>query len=91
MPRFGLVLGMITPGEIRAARAILGWTRHELADRAVVSLNSVVRLERSLVDSRSSTVAAVRLALEKAGIQFLSVTDGTEGIRLHQRRTRRSR
>ena len=77
---------MVTPREIRAARAFLGWTRQRLADRAVVSLNTVVRLEQGAVDSRASTVERVRKALERAGIEFISVYGEGEGIR-----TRRAR
>ena len=77
---------MITPGEIRAARAMLGWTRQNLADRAVVALNSVIRLERGLVDSRTSTLSAVQKALQKAGIEFLSLTENGEGIRMKRPR-----
>jgi len=72
---------MVTPREVRAARAFLGWTRQQLADRAIVALNTVIRLEQGVVDTRSSTLEAVRRALEAAGIEFLSLREDTEGIR----------
>ena len=72
---------MVTPREVRAARAFLGWTRQQLADRAVVSLNSVIRFEQGEGDPRMSTVAAIRKALETAGIEFLSPRGNEEGIR----------
>jgi predicted transcriptional regulator len=78
---------MVTPREVRAARAFLGWTRQQLADRAIVSLNTVIRLEQGVVDSRSSTLDAVRRALEGAGIEFLSLRENTEGIRFRRSRT----
>jgi transcriptional regulator with XRE-family HTH domain len=62
---------MITPRQIRAARALLGWSQQQLADNAIVSLNVVARLESGVVDSRISTVQAVQKALVKAGIEFL--------------------
>src|SRR6266576_2224521 len=77
-----LPLGMVTPREVRAARVMLGWTRHQLADRAVVSLNSVIRFEQGAVDPRSSTLTAIRRALETAGIEFLSLGGDAEGIKL---------
>jgi len=40
---------MITPRQIRAARALLGWSQQKLADKAIVSLNAVTRLERGEV------------------------------------------
>jgi predicted transcriptional regulator len=73
---------MVTPREVRAARAFLGWTRQRLADKAVVSLNSVIRLEQGVVDSRTSTVEAVRRTLESFGIEFLSHRGEGEGIRV---------
>jgi predicted transcriptional regulator len=79
---------MITPREVRAARAFLGWTRQQLADRAIVSLNSVIRFEEGAVDSRTSTVNAIRRALERVGIEFLSIQGPDQGIRFRSRRKR---
>ncbi len=74
---------MISARQIRAARALLGWSQQELADRAIVSVNAIRRLERSQVDPRLSTIAAVKAALENAGVEF-QFTDATrgEGVRL---------
>ena len=81
--RLSVTAGMITPREVRAARAFLGWTRQQLADRAVVSLNSVIRFEQGEGDPRISTVTAIRVALEKAGIEFLSLRGGAnEGVKI---------
>ena len=55
-----MVVIMITPRQIRAARALLGWSQQQLADKAIVSLNAVARLEKSKVDSRTSTLAAIQ-------------------------------
>lgn len=75
---------MITGRQIQAARALLGWSQQQLADKAVVSRNALNRLENERVDARTSTVEAVRRALEDAGIEFLS--DGeSEGVRLRRR------
>jgi predicted transcriptional regulator len=81
---------MVTPREVRAARALLGWTRQQLADRAIVSLNSVIRVEQGAVDSRTSTLSAIRRALEAAGIEFLSLQGRDEGVRRRLRLGRRS-
>ena len=75
---------MVTPREVRAARAFLGWTRQQLADRAIVALNTVIRLEQGVVDSRSSTLDSVRRVLEAAGIEFLSLHEDSEGIRVRR-------
>lgn len=74
---------MISARQIRAARALLGWSQQELADRAILSLNAVKRLEGGRGDPRMSTVAAVRTALEAAGIRFLAADEAKgEGVRV---------
>lgn len=76
---------MITARQIRAARTLLGWTQQELADKAVISLNALARLEAGKVDSRVSTVNAVQNALEQGGVLFLSTSqDLGEGVRLRR-------
>jgi predicted transcriptional regulator len=76
------VVNMITSRQIRAARALLGWSQQQLADKAIVSLNAVARLENEIVDSRISTVQAIEKALAKAGIEFLDADQKGEGVRL---------
>jgi predicted transcriptional regulator len=77
-----MVIFMITPRQIRAARALLGWSQQRLADKAIVSLNAIARLEKGGVDSRISTVLAIQKALAKAGIEFLDADQKGEGVRL---------
>jgi transcriptional regulator with XRE-family HTH domain len=73
---------MVTSRQIRAARALLGWTQETLADRALVAINTVRAIEQERPYPKSDTIEAVRRALEKAGVLFL--TDGAmgEGVRL---------
>jgi predicted transcriptional regulator len=73
---------MMSARQIRAARALLGWSQQQLADKAIVSLNAVTRLERDEVDPRLSTITAVQNALTKAGVEFLPAGDKGEGVRL---------
>lgn len=76
---------MISGRQIRAARALLGWSQQELADLAIVSANALARLERGQVDTRSSTVERIERALQKAGIEFLHPIGGRgEGVRLSE-------
>ena len=77
-----MVIYMITARQIRAARALLDWSQQQLADKAIVSLNAVARLEKGLVDSRVSTVRSVQNALTKAGVEFLTADQKGEGVRL---------
>jgi predicted transcriptional regulator len=77
-----MVVIMITPRQIRAARALLGWSQQQLADRAIVSLNAVTRLEKGKVDSRASTITAIEKTLSKAGVEFLPAGERGEGVRM---------
>jgi DNA-binding XRE family transcriptional regulator len=74
--------GMVSPRQIRAARALLGWSQQDLADAAIVSVNALARLEKGKVDSRVSTLQSIERTLKKAGIEFLSVDKKGEGVRL---------
>lgn len=76
------LIRMISARQIRAARALLGWSQQQLADKAIISLNALNRLERGEVDPRVSTLMAVHDALVNAGVEFLSAGDKGEGVRL---------
>jgi predicted transcriptional regulator len=76
------VISMITSRQIRAARALLGWSQQQLADKAIVSLNAVARLEKGMVDSRISTMQAIQKAFVRAGVEFLDADQKGEGVRL---------
>ena len=76
---------MITPAQIRAARALLGWSQTELATASGISVISVKNIERGATDPRSSTLAAFQAAFETAGVVFLDpgdVRSGGHGVRL---------
>lgn len=77
-----MVAGMVTASQIRAGRALLGWTQQTLADRALVAVNSVRAVETGRTYPKPETVGAIRQALAKAGIVFLSEGVMGEGVRL---------
>lgn len=62
---------ILTPAQIKAARALLGWKQTDLAEKSGVSLPSIKNIERGATDPRVSTMAALRKALEAAGVEFL--------------------
>ena len=68
---------MITSRQIRAARALLGWTQEILADKSLVALTALKRLESERHAVRDGTREAVCKALEAHGIVFLSSAQGT--------------
>ncbi|MEG3618734.1 helix-turn-helix domain-containing protein [Magnetovibrio sp. PR-2] len=74
---------MLTPRQIRAARALLDWTQQELAECSSVSISVVKRMETEGHDPRISTVRAIQSALEKQGIVFISSDEiAEEGVRM---------
>jgi predicted transcriptional regulator len=76
----------LTSEVLRAARALLRWEQRHLADASSVSLPTIKRLEskRGSLGAHDSTVAALRSALEKAGIQFIDENGGGAGVRLRK-------
>jgi predicted transcriptional regulator len=77
-------LHMITPEQCRAARALLDWSQQELADTAAVGIVTVRQLEAAVHQPRRSTLTVIRLALEKAGVEFIDENGGGPGARLRK-------
>ncbi|MCB5176777.1 helix-turn-helix domain-containing protein [Microvirga lenta] len=79
---------MITASQIRAARALLGLSQSEVAERAGISVPSLKRAEAgSTIKVSSNLVSAIRSALEAEGAVFISAgetTQGGPGVRLKQ-------
>jgi hypothetical protein len=79
---------VITGLQIRAARGFLAWDRRDLAEKAVVTVYTLERIETGGEISGTSMVkgmAAVKAALEAEGIEF---TDDKRvpGVRLHPKK-----
>lgn len=73
---------MITGRQIRAARALLNWKQETLAEKAVVALTALKRLESErALQVHESTRDQVRRALEGAGIFFVESAQG-QGVML---------
>ena len=66
------------------ARAAVGWTVRDLAERSGVHRNTITRIEAGEA-SHGPTLEAVRRALEEAGVIFLAdgdLTPGGPGVRM---------
>jgi transcriptional regulator with XRE-family HTH domain len=73
----------LTPAQCRAARALLDWTQDELAARAGVGRSTVRGFEGGQHMLQRATSAAIRQALEAAGVTFLEAeADAGPGVRL---------
>lgn len=62
---------MITVEQIKAARGLLEWSQHDLADTAIISRPALNNLERRVTKPHTSTLVRIQKALEKAGIEFI--------------------
>jgi len=62
---------MICPEQVRAARKLLGLSQRDLALLAGVSEDSIRRFEDRARMPWGASVAAIKRALEDAGIEFL--------------------
>jgi hypothetical protein len=83
--------GALTSEMIRAARALLRWEQRDLSDASEVSLPTIKRLEAkpgNLLAHRS-TVAAIRSAFQRAGIEFIDENGGGAGVRLRKPQQKR--
>jgi transcriptional regulator with XRE-family HTH domain len=76
---------MTEAAQIRAARALIGWSQADLAEAAGVSVSLVDRFETGQPDSiAAETVARMRAALESAGVAFIPKNGGGAGVRLRK-------
>lgn len=75
---------VIKPAQVRAARALLNWRQRDLAEASGVSEIAIKKLEREISDPRTSTLAAIERAFNRAGVVFLDdgdVRSGGAGVR----------
>jgi transcriptional regulator with XRE-family HTH domain len=80
----------MTPEQSRAARGWLGWSQKELATRAGIALNTVYGFERGQRTLTANNLAALRRAIEEAGIRLLFDEEGSAaGIARNDARTAR--
>lgn len=82
---------LTTIRQVKAARALLGWSQSDLAQYSGISEPTIARLESTdgELGGRGETVRKIRTALEKNGIEFIEENGTGEGVRF--RKPRRSR
>src|SRR5215467_8013025 len=71
---------MMTGAQIRAARGFLDWSVRDLGKKAKVHFNTVHAIERGKSVAKPETLAAIRKALEKAGVEFTNAGDQACGL-----------
>ncbi|WP_202205796.1 helix-turn-helix domain-containing protein [Acetobacter persici] len=72
----------LTPAQCRAARALIEWSQEALSSAANVSRHTVKDFERGVRTPYPNNLAAIRSALEAAGVEFIPENGGGAGVRL---------
>ncbi|WP_419898621.1 helix-turn-helix domain-containing protein [Roseomonas sp. USHLN139] len=75
----------LTGPQLRAARALLGWTQHQLHVASDIPERTIARLERGTASPHRATLIAIRAALDLAGVELISENGGGAGVRLRSR------
>ena len=77
---------MVTAAQCRAARGLLDWSQQELADRAGLGIVTIRQIEADITDPRRATLAVLKQAFERAGIEFIDENGGGPGVRIRKRK-----
>ncbi len=75
---------MTSPEQLRAARALLGLSQEQLARLTGKTTMTVRRAETASGKVSPVTVAAIRAALEDAGVIFIDANGEGPGVRLRK-------
>ena len=75
---------MMTVEQLKMARAALGWSIQMLADKSLVSVRTIKRIEsEGMIEKVTpANMKLIRETLEAAGIEFIGEADDGPGIRL---------
>lgn len=74
---------MLTPAQVRAARALLNWTQEDLAQATKLFVGTIKEFEQERSNPKRSTLLDMERALKKAGVEFIEPEGGKgPGVRL---------
>lgn len=78
----------ITGAQVRAARALIRWSAADLASAAKLGLMTIRRAEAldGAISVTAANAAAIRTALEAAGVEFIPENGSGPGVRLRKDR-----
>lgn len=73
---------MITGSQIRAARAALGWSIKDLANKTAISERTILRMEagNGVPTSTAANLKCIKTTLEAASIEFVGSPNDRPGI-----------
>jgi transcriptional regulator with XRE-family HTH domain len=72
--------------QCRAARALLGWSQAELAQRSHISTTTIAKFEGGLTTPVYATQLVLKMTFEKAGIVFQE--EGGPGVQLKRKKAK---
>lgn len=72
----------MTPAQCRAARATISMSQDELAAKSGVAKATIAAFELGQRQPYARTIAAIRAALESAGVIFIDENGEGPGVRL---------
>lgn len=75
---------MLDAAQCRAARAMVEMSRDSLAASAKVASRTIADFEAGKREPIHATKAAIRAALEAAGVEFIAENGGGPGVRLRK-------
>jgi transcriptional regulator with XRE-family HTH domain len=78
-------VAQLTPGQCRAARALIGWSQDELAAASNVAKATIANFELGKRASYARTLEDLCAALESAGVIFVAENGEGPGVRLRKR------
>ncbi|MBN7807254.1 helix-turn-helix domain-containing protein [Agrobacterium rosae] len=70
----------ISASQCRAARALLGWSQDDLADRSSVGRATLANFEKEKSVPYERTLRDIQSALEEAGVIFVEAGDTAQSI-----------
>ena len=79
---------MLSSSQIRAARALLGWSGIDLAEKSAVGITTLRRyeLQKGIPSANTSVLLTLKNTLENAGIEFIGDPLVNPGVTLRIKR-----
>nr|WP_272913236.1 helix-turn-helix transcriptional regulator [Methylobacterium sp. SyP6R] len=76
---------MLSPMQCRAGRAMLNWSREDLAEKSGVSRQTLADFETEKRKPYDRTLADIVRVMQAAGLEFIPENGGGAGIRFRNR------